>query len=122
MKLGSSKVFARAHSRAGEDKKGLENSSKTLRPLLPSAEAFCNAPNTLLNSRQSVIRSHCRNRRVTVDMAAFASRCFPKTIKIPAGLRDRPLQALSGPHRMNARLAHVLYRSGVHALGDLHGR
>ncbi len=55
-------------------------------------------------------------------MTAFASRCFPTTVKIPAHLRDRPLEALPGSRRISTRLAHVLHRSGVRVLGDLDRR
>jgi hypothetical protein len=55
-------------------------------------------------------------------MAAFASRCFSRTIEIPSPLRDRPLEALYRSGRISARLAHVLHRSGVRVLGDLHGQ
>ena len=55
-------------------------------------------------------------------MTAFTSRCFPRTIKIPARLRERPLSALPGSHRISTRLAHVLHISGVRVLGDLHTR
>jgi RNA polymerase sigma factor (sigma-70 family) len=51
-------------------------------------------------------------------MAAFASRCFPKTIDIPATLRKQPLEACP----TSARLADVLRRSRIRLLGDLHGR
>jgi len=123
MKLRTPKIFAsRAHSRAGEENERSENSSRSLRPLLPSAETFCNRARKPRRDQQSVIRSHCRNRRATVDVAAFVSRCFPKTIKIPARLWDRPLQALPGRNSISARLAHVLHRSSVRVLGDLHGR
>jgi hypothetical protein len=56
------------------------------------------------------------------DIAAFAFRCFPKTIDIPAGLRDQSLEAWSGSCRISVRLSDVLRRSGVRVLGDLHGR
>lgn len=69
-----------------------------------------------------MLRSHCPDRRVTADMAAFVSACFPTTIKIPARFRNRPLEALSASRIIEARLAHVLSRSGVRLLGDLHGR
>jgi hypothetical protein len=55
-------------------------------------------------------------------MTAFASRCFPTTVKIPAHLRDRPLEALPGSRRISTRLAHVLHRSGIRMLGDLDRR
>src|SRR5262249_42688677 len=55
-------------------------------------------------------------------MAAFASRWFPRTIKIPARLRDQPLQALYRSGRISLRLAHVLHRSHVLVLGELHGQ
>jgi hypothetical protein len=55
-------------------------------------------------------------------MAAFASRCFPKTIKVPARLRARPLEALSRDRKISARLAHALRRSGARVLGDVNGR
>ena len=75
-----------------------------------------------LNYDQRVVRNHCCGRRVTVDAAAFVSRWFPRTIKIPARLRDLSLEALPGGRRISTRLAHVLRRSGTRMLGDLHGR
>jgi hypothetical protein len=75
-----------------------------------------------LNYDQRVVRNHCYGRRVTVDAAAFVSRWFPRTIKIPARLRDWSLEALPGGRRISTRLAHVLRRSGIRMLGDLHGR
>jgi hypothetical protein len=122
MKLGSPKVFAREYSQAGEDNKGFENSSTALRPLLPSTETFSNGAKTPRRNRQSVIRSRSCGRCAAVDMTAFVSRCFPKTIKIPARFRDRPLEVLSGNRRLSARLAQVLHKSGVRVLGDLHRR
>lgn len=53
--------------------------------------------------------------------AAFAFRCFPKTIEIPVGLRAQPLDAWSDSCRISTRLTGVLRRSGVRMLGDLHG-
>jgi hypothetical protein len=55
-------------------------------------------------------------------MAAFAFRCFPKTIEIPVGLQHWPLETWSGSCRISQRLADVLRRSGVRVLGDLHAR
>jgi hypothetical protein len=71
------------------------------------------------SGQQSVARSHSCARRLAFDTAAFVLYCFPKTIKIPARLQDRPLEALSGNCTISARLAHVLRRSGVRVLGDL---
>ncbi len=51
-------------------------------------------------------------------MAAFAFRCFPKRIDIPVGLRHLPMDAC----QTSPRLAHVLRRSHIRVLGDLHGR
>src|SRR5262249_40099484 len=70
---------------------------------------------------QKVVGHRC-NSRVAVDMAAFASRCFPRTIKIPAPLRDWPLEALYHSGRISVRLAHVLHMSGVRVVGTLHGQ
>jgi hypothetical protein len=58
------------------------------------------------------------NRHVKMEMAAFAFRCFPKSIEIPPGLQDHPLEAC----QTSRRLADVLRKSGVRVLGDLHGR
>jgi hypothetical protein len=117
MKLRISKVSSRAHSIEGEDDEGFQNSTMPLCPLLPSVESFGGAATTLPHGRQSVVCS----RRIPVDMAAFTSRCFPRTIKIPGRLRDWPLEALSGSRRISARLAHLLHRSGIRVLGTLHG-
>jgi Sigma-70, region 4 len=122
MKLQTPKVFAKERSREGEDDEGFQNSITSLRPLLPAAEVFCDGARTPRRDRQSVIRHHASNRRATVDMTAFVSRCFPRTIAIPARLQGRPLEALSGSSRISVRLAHVLHRSGVRVLGDLQGR
>ena len=122
MKLGTPKVFAsKARSRAGDDNEGFQNATRVLSPLLPSAATFRSAATTLLHGQRSVVRTRWCNRRVTVDMTAFASRCFPRTIKIPARFRDRPLEALPGSRRISARLAHLLHRSGIRVLGTLHG-
>ena len=51
-------------------------------------------------------------------MAAYAFRCFPKRIDVPVALRDQPVDTC----QTSARLAHVLRRSGIRVLGDLHGR
>jgi hypothetical protein len=121
MKLRTPKVFAStARSRAGEDNETFQNPSRALSPLLPSSVTFRRAGPSLHGER-SVVRTHRCNRRVTVDMTAFASRCFPRTIKIPGRLRDCPLEALSGGRRISARLAHMLHRSGICVLGTLHG-
>lgn len=122
MKPGSLKVFAREDSRAGEDKKGVVNSRMPLRPFLPSAETFRNGARTPRRARHSVTRSHSSGRGVAADTAAFVSRCFPKTIKIPARFRDLPLEALSDDRKISVRLAHVLRRSGARILGDVDGR
>jgi Sigma-70, region 4 len=58
-------------------------------------------------------RGECENRRATL-----AVRGCSKTIEIPAGLRDQPLEAW----RMSVRLSGVLRRAGVRVLGDLQGR
>jgi hypothetical protein len=55
-------------------------------------------------------------------MASLALGWYARTIDIPACLQDRPLEALPGSRRVSTRLAHVLHRSGLHVLGDLHGR
>jgi hypothetical protein len=52
------------------------------------------------------------------NWTAFAFRCFPKTIEIPVGLQNRPLET----NQMSLRLADVLRRARISALGDLHGR
>jgi hypothetical protein len=49
---------------------------------------------------------------------ALALRCSSKTIDIPASLWSQPLEA----RQISVRLTGVLQRSGVRALGDLHGR
>ena len=77
---------------------------------------------TVRRGHRSRARSHRRSRHVTGEMALFASRCFPQTIKIPARLRHRPLEAVFGGRRISVRLAHVFRKSGVRVLGDLHGR
>jgi hypothetical protein len=51
-------------------------------------------------------------------MPALALHSFSKAIKIPASLRDQPLEAW----QTSARLTAVLERFGIHVLGDLHGR
>ena len=84
-----------AFATTDEDNETFQNPTMALSPLLPSAETFRRA-GAPLHGEQSVVRSHRRNRRVTVDMTAFTSRCFPRTIKIPARLRNRPLEALPG--------------------------
>jgi len=123
MKLRTPKVSPRrAHSRAGADNERSQNSTTALCRLLPSVQTCCSPATTLLNDQQSVVRNHCRNRRPTVDMTAFTSHCFPRTIKIQARLRERPLSALPGSRRISTRLAHALHMSGVHVIGDLHGR
>ena len=121
MKLQTPKVFAStARWRAGEDNETFRNPTNALRPSLPSAATFGRA-GTPLHGQRLVVRTHRCNRRVTVDITAFASRCFPRTIKIPARLRNQPLEALSGSRRISARLAHMLHRSGIRVLGTLHG-
>ena len=122
MKPQTPKVFAsRARWRAGEDNETFQNPTNALNPVLPSAATFGRAA-TPLHGQRLVVRTYRCNRRVTVDMAASASRCFPRTIKIPARLRDRPLSALPGSRRISPRLAHALHMSGVRVLGDLHGQ
>jgi hypothetical protein len=49
---------------------------------------------------------------------ALALHSFSKAIKIPASLRDQPLDTW----QTSARLTAVLERFGIHVLGDLHGR
>jgi hypothetical protein len=51
-------------------------------------------------------------------MPALALYSFSKAIKIPASLRDQPLDTW----QTSARLTAVLERFGIHVLGDLHGR
>jgi RNA polymerase sigma factor (sigma-70 family) len=51
-------------------------------------------------------------------MPALALHSFSKAIKIPASLRDQPLDTC----QTSARLTAVLERFGIHVLGDLHGR
>ena len=51
-------------------------------------------------------------------MPALALHSFSKAIKIPASLRDQPLDTW----QTSARLTAVLERFGIHVLGDLHGR
>jgi hypothetical protein len=92
-----------------------------LYPLLSSIETFSSTATTQLHGQQSVVGCNYCSRRTRVDTAAFTSRCFPRMIKIPERLRDRPLEALSGGRRISARLAHMLYRSGIRVLGTLHG-
>ena len=122
MKLRTPKVFANtARSRAGEDNEKFQNSTRALSPLLPSVATFRSA-GPPLHGQRSVVRTRRCNRPVTVYMTAFASRCFPRTIKIPARLRYRPLEALPGSRRISTRLSHVLHKSGVRVLGDLHRR
>jgi Sigma-70, region 4 len=129
MNLRTPKVFARhsgqaeqARSRASEHNQRFQNSLTALNPLLPSVKTFCNPATTPQRGQQSVGRSDYCKRRVTVDTAVFVPCCFPTTITIPAPLRYRPLEALSGNYRLSARLTHVLHRSGVRVLGDLNGR
>jgi len=62
------------------------------------------------------------HQKVTIDPAAFVSRCFPRRITVPARLRDGPLEILSSNRWISTRLAHVLQRRGVRVLGDLDGR
>ena len=122
MKLRTPKVFvSTARSRVREDNETFQNPTRALSPLVPSAATFRRA-GAPLHGEPSVVRTHRCNRRVTVDMTAFTSRCFPRTIKIPARLRKRPLSALPGSPRISTRLAHALHMSGVRVLGDLHGR
>ena len=99
-----------------------QNSTRGLYPLLPSAETFSDIRATLLAGHQSVVRRQHGERDVKVDAAAFVSRYFPRTIKIPARLRDRSLEALFGSRKISARLTHMLQRWGARVLGDLHGR
>jgi hypothetical protein len=123
MKLRISKVLAsRARRNAGEGNEAFQDSTMALYPLLPSVETLTSSARTHPHGQQSVVGSNCCGRRVPVDTAAFTSRCFPTMIKIPARLRDRPLEALPGGRRISTRLAHVLHKSGVRVLGDLHGR
>jgi hypothetical protein len=122
MKLRTPKVFpSTARSRAGEDNEKFQNPTRALSLLLPPAATF-RCAGTPLHSERSVVRTYRCNRRVTVGMTAFASRCFPTMIKIPTRLRDRPLEASPGGRRISTRLAHVLHKSGVRVFGDLHGR
>src|SRR6266850_3125604 len=122
MKLRTPKVFvSTARSRVREDNETFQNPTRALSPLVPSAATFRRA-GAPLHGERSVVRTHRCNRRVTVDMTAFTSRCFPRTIKIPARLRKRPLSALPGSRRISTRLAHALHMAGVRVLGDLHGR
>jgi Sigma-70, region 4 len=58
------------------------------------------------------------HRKCEDHMAAFAFRCFPKRIDIPVGLRHLPLDSF----QTSPRLTHVLRRSRIRVLGDLHGR
>jgi hypothetical protein len=51
-------------------------------------------------------------------MPALALHSFSKAIKIPASIRDQPLDTW----QTSARLTAVLERFGIHVLGDLHGR
>ncbi|HZS17425.1 MAG TPA: hypothetical protein VFA51_05765 [Candidatus Udaeobacter sp.] len=95
----------------------VQNSTMPLHPLLPPVEPFCSGGTTLARDRHSVA---C-NRRMSVDMVAFTSRCFPRTIQIPTRLRGQPLEALSRHRRISTRLAHVLQRSGIGVLGTLNG-
>ena len=123
MKLRTPKVFASTgHSRVAEHNALFQNSIAALFPLSPSEEVVPNATTTVLDPHRSAIHSYCRKRHVTTDPAAFVSRCFPSTIKIPAHLRHAPLEALSASRRISARLAHVLRRWGARVLGDLDGR
>jgi hypothetical protein len=116
MKLRARKVFARkARSRAGEDNEKIQNSTRALSPLLPSVATYPSA-GTPLHGQGSVVHTRSCNRPVTVDMTAFASRCFPRTIKIPARLRDRPFEALPGSRRISTRLAHVLHEENSGAI------
>lgn len=89
---------------------------------MPSAETFPNIAATLLDGQQSVVSTQRRWCDVKVDAAAFISRYFPRTIRIPVRFRDRSLEALFGSHGISTRLTHVLQRSGARVLGDLHGR
>jgi len=120
MKLQTPKVFASA-ARSGTGER-LRNSITASFPSLSSLKTFRNAATTLPG--QSIIRGHCyrRKRRVTGNAAAFLACCFPRTIKIPDRLRDRPLEALSVTRRISTRLAHALRSSDARVLGDLHGR
>src|SRR5215469_9315909 len=123
MKLRTPKVFASTgHSRVAEHNALFQNSIAALFPMSPPAEVVPNAATTVLDPHRSTIHSYCRKRDVTIDPAAFVSRCFPSTIKVPAHLRDAPLEALSASRRISARLAHVLRRWGARVLGDLDGR
>ena len=123
MNLRTRKVFAStARSRASQHNEGFKNPTRSLRPLFSSIATFRNAATTSLHGQQSVIDSHCRNRRASVNMTAFASRCFSRTIKIPDFFRNEPLESLARSRRISARLAHALHTSRVRVLGDLHGR
>ncbi len=118
MKLRTSNFLAsRTRSQAGEGNEGFQNSITALRVL----STWFNKASTPLRGQHSVVHSHFSNRHVTVETAAFVSRCFPETIKIPACLQYQPLEALPG-RQISARLAHVLHRSGVRVLGDLNGQ
>ena len=92
------------------------------KPLFRNTERGGGRRSAVMRGQQSVVRSHACNPRVKIEMAAFASRCFPKTIDIPVGLRHQPLEARPRRCRMSARLADVLRKSGIRVLGDLHGR
>lgn len=107
----------RMQSNHDKDGDRVQNSTMPLHPLLPPVERFCSRGTTLARDRQSVART----RRISIGMAAFTSRCFPRTIQIPARLRGQPLEVLSSHRRISARLAHVLQRSGIGVLGTLHG-
>lgn len=122
MKLGGSKIFASQFSPLGQDNRGFEHSGTGWRSFLPSAEAFSNGARTPRRDRQSVIRNRSRGRNAAANMAAFVSRCFPNTIRIPARLRERPLEALFADRKVSQRLAHVLRKSGARVLGDLDGQ
>jgi len=58
-------------------------------------------------------KNHVKN-----PVPALALHSFSKAIKIPASLRDQPLDAW----QTSARLTAVLERFGIRMLGDLHGR
>ena len=122
MKLRTPEVLAStARSRAGEDNEKFQNSIKALNPLLPSVTTFRSA-GLPLHGQHSVVRARRCNRPLKLYITTFASRCFPRTIKIPARLRYRTLEVLPGSRRISTRLSHVLQKLGVRVLGDLHRR
>lgn len=101
---------------------GFQNSIRRLYPLLHSDGPFSGTTARVPDRSQSAVDGQSREHDVRVDGAAFVSRYFPRTIKIPVRLRDRSLEELPGKHKLSARLTHVLRRWGARVLGDLHGR